>query len=251
MSILLSVIVPIFNEEEHLMDMANALIPHLDAAVGKGRWQFILADNGSTDHTPRIIEDICAKIPTSCPLRLSSPNYGAALRRALLSAKGEWAHIINVDWYDIIFLKWAWENRDRYDLILGSKRCDPALNQMTRYRRTLSWGLNMILQFSFGFVGTDTHGLKMIKLETMRRHIEACVMKRGQFDTELTLRSMRNGLWLAEVPVPVKEIRKQRNFMAKKIAQNVYDILRLKKLMRSVPVQGPIRYHRWAREDML
>lgn len=250
MAVELSVIVPIFNEEDHLMAMAESLQGPLDEIVGPGRWQFVLADNGSTDATPEVVQAICRLHPQSCPLRLGAPNYGGALQAALKAAQGQWALIINVDWWDTVFIRWAWRNRERYDLILGSKRCDPKLNQMSRYRQTLSWGLNSVLQFVFGFVGTDTHGLKLIKLETMLPIVEQCVMRRGQFDTEMTLRSMRNGLWLAEVPVPVKDVRTQRNRMVKKITQNLIDILRLRKVMRAVPHQGPIRYHRWAREDM-
>jgi len=41
----------------------------------------------------------------------------------------------------------------------------------------------------------------------MRPVLGQCVMRRGQFDTEFTLRALRAGLWLAEVPVPIVEIR--------------------------------------------
>ena len=62
---------------------------------------------------------------------------------------------------------------------------------------------------------------------------------------------MRAGLWLAEAPVPLVEQRRPRNLMVKKVLQNLYDILRLRRVMKEVPRRGPIRYHRWAREDML
>jgi glycosyltransferase involved in cell wall biosynthesis len=246
----LSVIIPIYNEEGELWEMAKQLAVHLDKIIGQNRWQYVLVDNGSFDSTPNIVKRIIEKWPLCVQAHLDRPNYGQALATGLENAKGEWAYIINVDWWDPVFIRWAWQNRSRYDLIVGSKRADNTLNHQQKYRMILSWGLNSLLQFFFGFIGTDTHGQKLVRLSSMRPVFRKCIMRRGQFDTEFTLRAMRYGLWLAEVPVPIVEKRKQRNLMLKKIAQNIWDILILWRLMKKVPFSNSVRYHRWAREDM-
>ena len=251
MGIELSIIIPIYNEEGELWSMAEELAVHLDKIVGESRWQYVLVDNGSVDSTPQIIQKITQRWPNSAPVRLAKPDYGKSLATGLENAGGEWAFIINVDWWDPVFLRWSWQKRTDYDLIIGSKRADNTLNQQTKYRRILSWGLSTILQLLFGFVGSDTHGQKLLRLSSMQPVLDECVMYRGQFDTEFTLRAMRKGLRLAEVPVPLVEKRKQRNWMIKKIAQNVWDIFRLKKVIKQIPFSHSIRYHRWAREDML
>lgn len=250
MAIILSVIVPVYNEEKDLWPMAEQLAVHLDKIVGRDRWQYVLVDNGSTDSTPRLVEQIIQHWPGSIKVFLSHPDYGKALAAGLEQAEGGWAYIINVDWWDPIFLRWAWVHRTKYDIILGSKRADNTLNQQTRYRRILSWGLNTTLQFFFGFVGTDTHGQKLLRLFSIRPVLKECVMRRGQFDTEFVLRAMRRGLWLAEVPVPIVERRSHRNWMIKKIAQNIWDIFRLRQVMKGIPFTHTIRYHKWTREDM-
>jgi glycosyltransferase involved in cell wall biosynthesis len=246
----LSVIVPVYNEGADLWPMASDLAPHLDRIVGEGKWQYVLVDNGSVDESPQVISRIISTWPQSVRLRLPRPDYGEALAQGLTSAEGSWAYIVNVDFWDDVLLRWCWKHRALYDLVLGSKRADPSLNHQHKYRRLLSWGLNSILQFAFGFVGTDTHGQKFLFLPSLRPVIAQCVMRRGQFDTELTLRTMRQGLWLAELPVPIRELRPPRNLMLKKIYRNLYDIGRLKRAMRLVPANRPIRYHRWAREDI-
>src|SRR5579871_5783045 len=250
MSIEVSIIVPIFNEEDDLWRMAEGLSPHFDRIVGQKRWQYVLVDNGSSDGSGRIIERIIATWPSSAKLFVANPNYGEALAQGLAKAQGEWAFIINVDFWDPVFLEWCYRHRGLYDLIMGSKRADASLNQQTNYRRMLSWGLNTVLQSVFGFVGSDTHGQKFLHLPTMRPVLESCVMRRGQFDTEFTLRAMRSGLWLAELPVPIVELRPQRNLMIGKIFRNFVDIFRLHRIMRSVPISRSLRYHRWAREDI-
>jgi glycosyltransferase involved in cell wall biosynthesis len=250
-SIELSVVVPIYNEGPDLWSMASGLAPHLDRVVGVRCWQFVLVDNGSRDGSREVMDRIVATWPSSLALSLPAPDYGEALAQGLASAQGRWAYIVNVDFWDDVLLAWCWRHRGLYDVVLGSKRADPSLNHQHKYRQLLSWGLNSILQFAFGFVGTDTHGQKFLSLASMRPIVAECVLRRGQFDTELTLRAMRRGLWLAEVPVPITELRPPRNLMLGKVWRNLVDIVRLKRVVRRIPSDRPIRYHRWAREDVV
>jgi hypothetical protein len=248
-SLHLSVVVPVYNEQDHLEPMARQLAPHLDQIAGQGRWQFVLVDNGSTDSSPAICSQIVARFPGSRLLQLEHPDYGEALFQGLMNADGPWAFIINVDFWDAPFMRWCFKTRGVYDLVMGSKRADHSLNQQHNYRRFLSWGLNTILQTTFGFVGSDTHGQKFVYLPALRPILQQCIMRRGQFDTEFTLRASRQQMWLAEVPVPITEIRAPRNLMLSKIVRNFIDIRRLYRIMRTVPVPA-MRYHRWSRQDV-
>jgi glycosyltransferase involved in cell wall biosynthesis len=246
-----SVIVPIYNEEAILMSMASQLAPHLDRIAGHGAWQFVLVDNGSQDRSSEICDEIAQKWPTSIKVQLNRPDYGEALFRGLMNASGQWAFIINVDFWDVPFMRWCYHTRGTYDLVMGSKRADQALNDQSNYRRLLSWGLNSILHAVFGFVGSDTHGQKFLHIPTLRPIFEQCVMRRGQFDTEFALRASRAQLWLAEVPVPIVELRKARNLMLHKILRNIVDICRLYHAMKTIQITSAMRYHRWSREDVL
>ena len=245
----LSVIVPVYNEQEHLWSMAASLAQTLDQVVGPSCWQYVLVNNGSVDDTSKVLDEIVASWPQSRVLTLDRPNYGTALRVGLQAAEAAFAYVINVDFWDPLFLRWSWANRDQYDLILGSKRADPTLNKLPAYRKFLSAGLNLIFQVFFDFVGRDTHGQKLIRLSAVREIFPRCVMERGQFDTELTMRALRGGLWVAEVPVPIVQARSPRNLMLAKIYRNVVDLLRLRRVMHGVPSLRT-RYHRWSREDM-
>ena len=52
-SLQLSVVIPVYNEENILMQMAEQLAPHLDEIAGQRCWQFVLVDNGSRDLSPQ------------------------------------------------------------------------------------------------------------------------------------------------------------------------------------------------------
>ena len=248
-AVALSVIVPIYNEQDQLWSMAESLGQTLDQLIGPSCWQFVLVDNGSIDDTSKVLDAVVGSWPNSRVLKLDLPNYGTALRVGLQAADAPFAYVINVDFWDPLFLRWSWANREQYDLILGSKRADPTLNKLPAYRKFLSAGLNLIFQVFFDFVGRDTHGQKLIRLSAIRGILQHCIMERGQFDTELTMRALRGGLWVAEVPVPIAQARGPRNFMLVKIYRNVVDLWRLRRVMRNVPSLRT-RYHRWARDDM-
>ncbi|MFD9408695.1 glycosyltransferase family 2 protein [Streptomyces sp. NPDC059989] len=93
-SIALSIVVPIFNEEEALPALAERLRPILD---GCGEpYEVLAVDDGSTDRTPRLLEDLRTawdqlRIVT---LRRNS-GHQAALTAGLHRSRG--AYVISID----------------------------------------------------------------------------------------------------------------------------------------------------------
>jgi glycosyltransferase involved in cell wall biosynthesis len=247
----LSVVMPIRNEEGMLWQTAATLAAALDVIVGAGDWKFILVDNASTDSTPAIIRKIVDSWPPSFQVAAAQPNYGEALRTGLRKADTPYAAIVDVDLWDVPFLAWAWRHREDYDLFIGSRRADPSLCVRPRYRWFLSWGLNALLQLFFEFTGTETHGPKLIRMEHMRDLIARCVSDRGQYDTEIVLRALRASRRIVEVPISNVEHRHPRNLMVNKIVWNVIAFNRLRRILRGVPREGPVRYRRFTREDVL
>ena len=249
--VLLSVVIPIRNEEPILWHNAGVLGAEFDALVGAGRWKFVLVDNASTDGTPAIIRRIVERWPPSVTIYAPRPNYGAALRAGLGQVDTPYAKILDVELWDLPFLAWAWRHRDEYDLFIGSRRADPSLCVRLRYRWLLSWGLNALLQLFFEFTGTETHGPKLIRMECMADLIARCVSDRGQYDTEIVLRAIRASRRIVEVPISNVEHRKPRTLMLSKIVWNIVALNRLRRVLRDVPREGPVRYRRFTREDVL
>jgi len=247
----LSIVIPVFNEQSILMANAEELANYLDNMLGSDNWLYIFVDNGSTDGTPALLSHIVERWPLSRVVNLEKPNYGAALKAGLRATTTKWVYMLDIEQWDLPFMTWAWNNRHQYDLFIASKRADPTLNFQRPYRRFLSAGLNAALQVLFRYGGTDTHGPKLLNRESLNAIIANCELDRGQFDTELVLRAMRNSKRLVEVPVEYRESRPHRNLMIKKIYWNLIALRRLQHVMRDVPFEGPVRYYRFAREDVL
>lgn len=96
---LLSIIIPVFNEEEslpHLTPRLDALIASLEIEV-----EVWLIDDHSTDDSPRLLQEICRSQPHYNFIRLAS-NSGShiALLAGLRQCKGDCATMIAADLQD-------------------------------------------------------------------------------------------------------------------------------------------------------
>jgi len=245
-----SIVIPLFNEQNIIEENVAQLGPFFDRMLGRGNWAFIFVDNGSTDRTAELVKAVIERYPPSHSVFLKEPNYGAALKAGLMAATSKWVYLLDIEQWDLPFINWAWSVRDGYDIMLASKRADPTLNFQQPYRRFLSAGLNAALQLLFLYSGTDTHGPKLINRESMEDIIAHCQLDRGQFDTEFVLKAMRSCKRLVEVPVVYKESRPHRNLMVKKIVWNLLALRRLVAVMREVPFEGNVHYYRFARSDV-
>lgn len=248
---LVSVVIPLYNEQDILVQNLQTLADCLDGVIGDGKWLFLLVENGSTDSTLALAQGVAARWPGSRVMHLPKANYGVALKAGLKAAATRWVYIVDVEQWDLAFIAWSWKCRKDYDMLLASKRADPTICYQHTYRRLLSCALNGLLQVLVQFTGTDTHGPKLLDRAALRSIIDVCELDRGQYDTELVIRAMRAGKRLVEVPVLYREMRPNRNWMVKKIVWNLLALRRLVRVMKDVPYEGPVRYYRLAREDVV
>ena len=247
----LSIVVPVKNESSILDVYITELEGYLRGLSALGSFEIIVVDNGSNDGSGDVLESLSDKIDELKVISLAKGNIGKAMRTGLRESLGDYVLIMPIDEIDYDFFTWAWKFRHEYSLILGSKRLNPVLNGQTPYRRFLTWGLNSMLSLLTEYIGADTHGCKLMRREDLIKVDSRCVISRGQYDTELTIRAVRSGLPVAEVPVVYVEKRSARDFMLKKIVRNVVDLFRLARALRNEPFVTNVRFHRWARADVI
>jgi glycosyltransferase involved in cell wall biosynthesis len=223
-------IIPVYNEEDLLESAVEELETFLrDLQI---TFELILVENGSDDRTREILKSLAEAHEWIRPVTLEKADYGEALRAGIEATPHEFNFILNLDWWDENFIETALDCRDKYDLIIGSKRLPESTDNRSPYRHLLSWGLNTLLWILVGFQGTETHGLKAFKKSSVEKLLSKINLSRGMFDTELVLRAQHEGLNLTELPVILDEKRPPRNWMTQKIAQNLYDIIFLTYFIR-------------------
>lgn len=208
----LSIVIPIYNEEGILSASVADLVAKMDADPRlRGRtYELILSENGSKDRTVEIAKELMERVPQLRLLHSDEPNYGLAMRRGILDAKGAIVLCDEIDLCDTDFYARALEKieDDGYDLVVGSKALDRSMDQRPLYRQAATRVLNTMFRIFLGFHGTDTHGLKAFRRDRMLAVVDRCVVDKDLFASEFVIRAERMNFRMTEIPVHIVEKRK-------------------------------------------
>jgi glycosyltransferase involved in cell wall biosynthesis len=197
-------------------------------------FELMFAENGSTDDTPAILERLSAVDPRIRWFHSDRPNYGAALKQGILRARGELVICDEIDLCDLTFYDAALPllHSRRADLIIGSKAAKGATDHRPLVRRLATRLHNRLLRVTLGFRGTDTHGIKAFRRESLLPVINACVVDKDVFASELVIRAYRHGLPVLEIPVQLHEKRKPSIHLFRRVPNVLKNVAKLVYIIR-------------------
>ncbi len=229
----LSVVLPAFNEASIL----EQSIAQISEGLRKRNMSFevLVVENGSNDETLDVARRLARENPELIVDSMSQADYGAALRRGLLQARGRIVVNFDVDYYDLDFLDAAAKEvlgENRAAVVVGSKRAPGSDDRRALPRRLVTAGFSTILRVGYGLKVSDTHGMKVLDRLAVADLARACVLTRDLFDTELILRIERAGLRSAEIPVAVEELRPARTSILRRVPRTVFGLFRLRSALR-------------------
>jgi len=228
----ITVVLPAHNEEEILATTISEIVDGLharDMAV-----EVIVVENGSSDATLALAQQLAASHPEVVALTNPSADYGRALRRGLREARGSIVVNFDADYYDLDFLDTAVARirTGSAGIVVGTKRGAGARDDRPWPRRLVTAGFTLILRTLFGLRASDTHGMKALDRAQVLPIAERCQLDADLFDTELVLRAERAGIVVAEVPVHVVERRPARSPIARRALRTVVGLGRLRRALR-------------------
>ena len=227
-----SIVIPVFNEEGILHDAVSELSGELDRTGWS--YEIILAENGSTDHTVAIGEQLSAELPGVSLFSVSEPNYGRALREGILRARGRFVICDEIDLCDADFHRRAMAllEHGHAEMVVGSKAMKGANDGRPVVRRAATRVMNGLLRVAVDFRGTDTHGLKAFDRERLLPFVNSCVIDRDLFASELVVRAGRSDVNLVEIPVRVLEKRRPAINLARRVPNVLKNLARLTYVIR-------------------
>jgi glycosyltransferase involved in cell wall biosynthesis len=227
-----TIVIPVFNEQGILSASLSDLLDKLSRE--SFTYEIIVAENGSTDDTVRIAEEYASRHPQIRVLSVGEPNYGRALKQGIIDAKGEFVICDEIDLCDVEFYRAALtEMRDHgFEFVVGSKRVAGSNDRRPLYRRAATQVLNGMLRLSVGFKGTDTHGLKAFRRQAMLDIVDACVVDRDMFASELVVRTHRADKRWTEIPIDLHEKRPPSVHLFKRVPNVLRNIVRLTGIIR-------------------
>lgn len=197
-----SVVIPAYNEEWRILPTIGAIATHMSSRDEP--WELIIADDGSTDSTVALVEDL-----RFANLRLlraeKNAGKGDAVRRGMLAARGEVVLFADADQSTPIeqFDRLNALVRNGYDVVVGSRAADGAeVSNKSLGRKILSKGLNMVVTTGFGITVSDTQcGFKLFTAEAARNLFSTQVVDGFSFDLEVLYLAHKLGYRTAEAPV--------------------------------------------------
>jgi glycosyltransferase involved in cell wall biosynthesis len=234
-----SIVIPVYSEEGILREAVTELVAgftvlRAELHAPELTFEVILAENGSKDRTAELAQHLADEMPEVRTFSLGEPNYGKALRRGILEARGTFVICEEIDLCDGDFHRRALDHlrRGDCDMVVGSKAMKGASDERPLFRRAATRVINGMLRVALDFRGTDTHGLKAFRRETLLPVVEACVIDRDLFASELVIRAGRTDLHVLEIPIRLHEKRPPAINLAKRVPNVMRGLAKLTYVIR-------------------
>lgn len=223
----ISIVIPVFNEAVMVREAALELC----RACDERGWEYelILCENGSKDGTAALVDELARANPRIRALHETEPNYGRALKHGILEARGTYVLCDEIDLCDVEFHARALEllRSDAAQMVVGSKVLAGAKDERPFVRHAATLVINGLLRASLGFRGTDTHGLKAFRRDSLREVADACVVEKDLFASEFVIRAGRMGRRVLEIPVVVREKRRPSINLVRRVPNVLKNLGRL------------------------
>ncbi len=232
-----SIVIPVYNEEAILESAVNDLIVRMGERFGDLDYEIVITENGSTDDTLERAYKLERKHERVRVLHSPEPNYGRALRRGILEARGTYVLCDEIDICDVDFHARALEllQADQADMVVGSKAHRDAQDQRPLFRRLGTTVINGLLHVLLDFKGTDTHGLKAFQRERILPVVSRCVVDKDLFASELVIRAERGSYRVVEIPIVIHEKRPPSINLVRRVPHVLKNLARLTYVIR---IQG-------------
>ncbi|MHA1754089.1 MAG: glycosyltransferase [Candidatus Odinarchaeia archaeon] len=206
-----SVIVPVYNEAKIIPKLVNILVTRFnELGMKHNDYEILFANDGSTDQTPKILEEYASKTPSIKHLNFKHNGKGSAIKKALSKAKGEIIAILDGDLevrlakpkhikYYLNILK------DKVDILVGSKWHPGTIKEICSLRKILSIAFNKLVWFFTGLKVKDTQtGLKIFNRKVVKKIAPLLTLNGFSFDVEFLSIAHLFKFKIREIPIKIK-----------------------------------------------
>ncbi|MFJ8852625.1 glycosyltransferase [Streptomyces sp. NPDC102437] len=200
----LDVVVPVFNEERDLEPSVRRLHAHLRETFPYP-FRITIADNASTDSTPRIAARLTDELPEAQWLRLAEKGRGRALRTAWSLSSSPVLAYMDVDLsteLTALLPLVAPLLSGHSDIAIGTRLAPGSRVVRGPKREITSRCYNALLRSVLAVGFSDAQcGFKAVRRDVAQRLLPLIQDSEWFFDTELLVIAERAGLRIHEVPV--------------------------------------------------
>lgn len=193
----LTVIIPVYNEEQAIQSTLDELIPIAQSCA----WQIVVVNDGSNDKTEMLLNSYTTKCRIiNHPYNL---GYGAALKTGIRTAETEFIAIYDSDGQhrpdDLMRL---WEEVPNYDMVIGER---VAGSQVDIFRVPGKWLLSHAANLIVGRRISDINsGLRVFRRTFIKKVLH--LMPEGfSFTSTSTIAALKMGFIVRFIPIKIRK----------------------------------------------
>jgi glycosyltransferase involved in cell wall biosynthesis len=199
------IVIPVLNEERALPGCIAVLNGYLSEWFTSYDWTITIVDNGSTDRTREVAEELAAGSPRIRTLFLDRRGKGFAIRSGWAASSADIVAYMDVDLstgLDALSPLIAALAGGHSDLAIGSRLAAGSRTMRGTKRELISRCYNTLLRLTNGARFSDAQcGFKAARTSVVQLLLPHVVDDAWFFDTELLLLAEHNGLRVHEVAV--------------------------------------------------
>jgi glycosyltransferase involved in cell wall biosynthesis len=244
MNATVDIVIPVLNEEVALPGCIEKLYA-FTADYPERDWRVVVADNGSTDRTTVIAEELSGKYKTLSVSRLDQRGRGRALKKAWSESDADVRLYMDVDLstdINAIPKLVAAIADDGYEIAIGSRLAKGSeVVDRTLKREITSRGYNILIHLFFPLTKfKDAQcGFKAVSRKAAENLVPLAKDNAWFFDTELLLLAGKAGYDIKEIPVHWEDDPDTRVNIISTAWEDVKGLLRLRFKGHPVPPSAP------------
>ena len=239
--LVLDVVIPVHNEERALARCVRRLHRHLEATFPYA-YRITIADNASTDETPRVAAELAATVPDVTWVRLEQKGRGRALKQVWSASPAQVLAYMDVDLSTDLDALWplvAPLLSGHSDVAIGTRLHRDSRVVRGPKREAISRAYNLILRTALGASFTDAQcGFKAIRSDVAAELLPLVRDPTWFFDTELLVLAQRCGLRIHEVPVDWVDDPDSRVDIVTTATDDLRGVRRLHRTLDHLPLEA-------------
>jgi len=229
---LVNIVIPVLNEEKALPKCVVSLRQFLGEYLPY-EFRIVIADNGSTDQTPDIAEELSQEHSDVSWTRLEIRGRGRALRKSWLESDADILTYMDVDLSTGLDAFPALVRAivdEGYDLAIGSRLMRGSVVKKRSFKREVtSRTYNLIIKAMFLTRFSDAQcGFKAISRNAAQFLVPKVEDQGWFFDSELLILAEKGGFCIKDVPVEWVDDPDSRVRVIKTATDDLKGLLRLR-----------------------
>lgn len=228
---MISIIVPVFNEETRVKNNLELINSYLN--LNRIKHEIIVVNDGSTDSTTEILSSLEKNLALKVITHQKNLGKGAAIKSGVNQAKGELILFTDVDLsVPIEFIStYLKELRKDTDVIIGTRANQKSRVELRQFwlREFMGEIFTVLTNLMLGVGVSDfTCGFKLFRREAAKKIFNKQIISRWAFDAETLFLAKKYNFLIREIPVVWRHRSGSKVKFPKDLIETIADLVRIR-----------------------